>query len=81
MTLDCQLQFPGLIKVFTYHILYTGSDLVADIGGYLGLFLGLSAFGLVQVLEKFLKEKTHKKAFELAKTTSDILKDSINNRY
>ena len=33
-------------------MLYTGSDLVADIGGYLGLFLGLSIFGLVETIEK-----------------------------
>ncbi len=36
-------------------MLYTGSDLVADIGGYLGLFLGLSAFGIVQILEQMIK--------------------------
>ena len=39
-------------------MLYTGSDLVADIGGYLGLFLGLSIFGLVETIEKiFLTKK------------------------
>ena len=38
--------------MYTYHQLYTGSDLVADIGGYLGLFLGLSIFGLVGLLAK-----------------------------
>ena len=38
--------------MYTYHRLYTGSDLVADIGGYLGLFLGLSIFGLVGLLAK-----------------------------
>ena len=43
-------------KVFSYHVLYSESDLVADIGGYLGLFLGLSVFGLVELLEKTILE-------------------------
>ena len=38
--------------MYSYHQLYTGSHLLADIGGYLGLFLGLSMFGLVELLEK-----------------------------
>jgi hypothetical protein len=29
---------------------------LADIGGYLGLFLGLSIFGLIEVFEKILKK-------------------------
>ena len=33
-------------------MLYTGSDFLADIGGYLGLFLGLSVFGLVELVGK-----------------------------
>ncbi len=37
-------------KVFNYHFLYTGANLVADIGGNLGLFLGLSVFSCVQVM-------------------------------
>lgn len=40
--------------MFNYHILYSVSNLIADIGGYLGLFLGLSCFGLVEMLEKLL---------------------------
>ena len=30
--------------------------MIADIGGYLGLFLGLSVFGLVELIEKAIKE-------------------------
>ncbi len=46
------LQFPEHFKVYTYHMLYSGSDFLADIGGYLGLFLGLSLFGLVEIFTK-----------------------------
>ena len=35
--------------------LYTGSDLLADIGGYLGLLLGVSAFTLYTAVEDLLR--------------------------
>ena len=35
--------------------LYTGSDLLADIGGYLGLLLGVSAFTLYTAMEDLLR--------------------------
>ena len=47
-----KFNFQPYFKEFSFHILYSGSSLVADIGGYLGLFLGLSVFGMVQLLEK-----------------------------
>ena len=49
------------MKTFTYHILYSGTDLIADIGGYLGLFLGLSVFGIVELFSSMVKEKKMKK--------------------
>jgi hypothetical protein len=54
-------QFSPHVKVFSYHRLYTGSDLIADIGGYLGLFLGLSVFGLVQIFENFVSDLDKRK--------------------
>jgi hypothetical protein len=50
-------QVAPLVKEYSYYILYSGSQLVADVGGYLGLFLGLSAFGLVELLEKLILTK------------------------
>ena len=36
----------------SYFLIYSSDDLLADIGGYLGLFLGLSCFGIVELFEK-----------------------------
>ena len=68
--------FDPVVKVFTYHYLYTMSHFLADIGnlqyksrwtsycavntvtrscflgGYMGLFLGLSLFSIVEIAEK-----------------------------
>jgi hypothetical protein len=65
------------MKIFTYHLLYSGTDLIADIGGYLGLFLGLSAFGLVELFEKVYKANKPKEVVDLAKVTSSIIQESM----
>ena len=71
------LQFEPTLKVFSYHVLYSGSNLIADIGGYLGLFLGLSAFGLVELFSKIIQQEKPKKVMDLAKNTATILNQSI----
>ena len=50
------------VRLFSYHFLYTESDLVADCGGYLGLFLGVSVFSLVEVIEKSLRVRKKEEA-------------------
>ena len=54
MLCNITLQLPGLVKLYTYHYLYDGTDFLADVGGYLGLFLGFSVFTLVEAVEKYL---------------------------
>merc|ERR1719468_255072 len=71
-------QMKSTIKVYSHHVLYSGSDLVADIGGYLGLFLGLSVFGLAQLItHNVLKES--KKIIGLAKEASTTIDKRIKS--
>ncbi len=51
-------QFESLVKTYGYHYLYSWSDFLADLGGYLGLFLGISAFTVVEIVERTAKAKT-----------------------
>ncbi len=55
------VQLEPVIKRYNYHYLYTWSDFLADLGGYLGLFLGVSVFSVVTVLERTLRRKNRKK--------------------
>ena len=70
-------QFKATVKTYTYHILYSGTDLIADIGGYLGLFLGMSVFGAISLFSQFIHEEKPKKVLNLAKQTSSIVREQI----
>lgn len=50
-TNNIQFHFARDFKVYVFQTVYTMDHLLADVGGYLGLFLGLSCFGLVELLE------------------------------
>ncbi len=42
------------MKIYSYFQIYTEDNLVADIGGYLGLFLGLSVYSIFEIFETML---------------------------
>ena len=43
-----------MIKVTSTHLEYTELELLAELGGYVGLFLGISVFHLADAFEKLL---------------------------
>ncbi len=53
--IDVRFRFDELIKVTTAHFSYTKLELVAELGGYVGLFLGISVLHSTAVFEKFIK--------------------------
>ena len=65
------------MKTYSYHVLYSGTDLIADIGGYLGLFLGMSVFGIISLFSQLIHEEKPKKVLNLAKQTSLIVRESM----
>jgi hypothetical protein len=48
------------VKIYSYFQIYTEDNLVADIGGYLGLFLGLSVFSIFEIFETMLNSLDNK---------------------
>ena len=52
---DLQLLFDSLIRVTTAKLSYTELELVAELGGYVGLFLGISVFHLSNAFEYLLQ--------------------------
>ena len=51
---DFSLNFDKFIKVTKAKYSYTELELLAELGGYVGLFLGLSVFHLSQAFDKIL---------------------------
>ena len=49
------LLFDQLIKITTASFSYTELELVAELGGYVGLFLGVSVCNLSKLMEKLVK--------------------------
>ena len=47
-------KFEKYTRVTKARLAYTGLELVAEFGGYVGLFLGISVFNLSQVFDTFL---------------------------
>ena len=62
------IQFDDLFKTYTYSLLYTNSEFLADIGGYLGLFLGLSLYGLIDIVQLMIE--LYKKTFRTKDTNA-----------
>ena len=46
-----------LIQQLFQYIIYDGKALIADVGGYLGLLIGQSIYGLYELLTLFCKGK------------------------
>jgi hypothetical protein len=65
------------VKTYSYFRIYTEDNLVADIGGYLGLFLGLSVFSLFEFLEVAINNLDKKEDDKIAKENGDL---ELNNK-
>ena len=50
-----RLEFEQFIKVSTSFVTYTALELVAEVGGYVGLFLGISVFHLSDAIGWIIK--------------------------
>ena len=49
-----KIYFGQYIKVTEVYFSYTGLELIAEFGGYVGLFLGISVFDINQVITRFM---------------------------
>ena len=51
---DLHISFGQYIKVTESYFSYTGLELIAEFGGYVGLFLGVSVFHINQVIIRIM---------------------------
>ena len=58
-TASLYLSFEQFIKVSRSHISYGGLELLAEVGGYVGLFLGVSIVQVIGLLEIFYNKFKH----------------------
>ena len=56
-----QMQFSRDMKVYTQFFRKTAISLIAEIGGYLGLFLGWSGLSFVAFFERYIRRTNGKK--------------------
>ena len=49
-----KIYFRQYVKVTEVYFSYTGLELIAEFGGYVGLFLGISVFDINQVITRFM---------------------------
>ena len=66
------LAFDKYIKVTTSNYSYTGLELLAELGGYVGLFLGLSVFDLRLVFNKIFNTLMPHKPSAVASASESI---------
>lgn len=50
-----KLQFNRFVKITETYVSYTDLSLIGELGGYIGLFLGFSVFGLCQTLSTYFQ--------------------------
>ena len=71
-------QFDPRAEKVEYFLIYNSNDLLADIGGYLGLFLGLSCFGIVELFGKLFSSSAADVNRSEKKIKEDYAKFSIS---
>ena len=72
--------FTGEYEKKEHYFIYDGNDLIADIGGYMGLLLGFSIYGIVKSVVEHIAWKRVLSLFRCGKTDkvdiSQIERDS-----
>ena len=64
-------KIPGYVEVYKEYIVYSGHSFLADFGGFLGMFLGVSLFSLHSLVDTVLE------VWRKMKSETPIKKDQI----